>query len=180
MVISPVWCLLFASPGWALQPSPSLQSSRARQLLSPLASRSSASPSLSPRRHLRASTELSAAAAVPPAPPPEGTSVSAAVINLAKNIVGSGVLALAAGVAAFSGSPLALAPSLALLVVLGGISGYTFSVIGRVGEAVGADTYRDTWAKIFGEKSSILPDATVVFMTAVGESATWANVGLKA
>jgi len=88
-------------------------------------------------------------------------------MNVAKDIVGSGVLALAAGVAAFSGSRLALIPSLLLLVVLGSMSGYSFSIIGRIGDAYGADTYRDTWSKIFGEKSGWIPDATVVFMTLV-------------
>ena len=100
-------------------------------------------------------------------PPPAGTSVTTASINLAKNIVGSGVLALAAGVAAFSGTRVALIPSVAMLLALGAISGYTFSIIARVGDAVGADTYRDTWAKVFGEKTAFIPDTTVVFMTAV-------------
>ena len=99
--------------------------------------------------------------------PPAGDSVPTAVVNLAKNIVGSGVLALAAGVAAFSGSQAALMPSLIMLLLLGGISGYTFSIIARVGDAVGTDTYRDTWSKVFGEKTAWIPDMTVVFMTAV-------------
>jgi len=123
-------------------------------------------------RHLskaqpRAARRTLLAAADAAVPGPAGVSPTAMTLNLAKNIVGSGVLALAAGVAAFSGSRTALLPSMVLLLLLGGISGYTFSTIGRVGEAVGADTYRDTWSKVFGEKSGILPDATVVFMTAV-------------
>ena len=108
--------------------------------------------------------QLTAAAAKPP----EGSSVSASVVNLVKNIVGSGILALAAGVAAFSDAKIAILPALALLFLLGGISGYTYSVIGRVGDAVGADTYKDTWNKIFGEKTGFLPEFTVVFMTLCG------------
>ena len=34
--------------------------------------------------------------------------------------------------------------------------------------ATGGTTYRETWAKVFGEKTAFLPDATVVFMTACG------------
>jgi len=93
-------------------------------------------------------------------------SVSASAVNLAKNIVGSGVLALAAGIAAFSSARLALLPSILILLATGAVSAYTFSTIARVGAAVGANTYRDTWAKVFGEKTAFLPDATVVFMTA--------------
>eukprot|EP00316_Scyphosphaera_apsteinii_P004353 CAMPEP_0119303256 /NCGR_PEP_ID=MMETSP1333-20130426/4709_1 /TAXON_ID=418940 /ORGANISM="Scyphosphaera apsteinii, Strain RCC1455" /LENGTH=487 /DNA_ID=CAMNT_0007305873 /DNA_START=44 /DNA_END=1507 /DNA_ORIENTATION=+ len=94
-----------------------------------------------------------------------GASLSSSTINLAKNIVGSGVLALAAGVAAFSGSPVALVPSMALLLLLGGVSGYTFSLIARVGAAVGASTYRDTWAMVFPKNTAVIPAATVTFMT---------------
>ena len=114
----------------------------------------------------RGTVALSAASLEAAAGPPTGIPINAAIINLAKNIVGSGVLALSAGVAAFSGSPLALLPSIALLLLTGGISAYTFSTIARVGAASGANTYRDTWAKVFGEKLAFLPDITVVFMTA--------------
>jgi len=46
------------------------------------------------------------------------------------------------------------------------VSAYSFSSIARVGAAVGASSYRETWSKIFGERTAILPDLTVVFMTA--------------
>uniref|UniRef100_A0A7S2IT91 Amino acid transporter transmembrane domain-containing protein n=1 Tax=Haptolina brevifila TaxID=156173 RepID=A0A7S2IT91_9EUKA len=112
-------------------------------------------------------------AAVPPlvaagSPSPSGASVSTSIINLSKNIVGSGVLALAAGVAAFSSAPIAVVPALALLLFFGAVSGYTFSLIARVGDEVGADTYRDTWAKIFGERLALIPALTVAFKTYVG------------
>lgn len=97
---------------------------------------------------------------------PSGTGVTPSIINLFKNIVGSGVLALAAGVAAFSGSPLALLPSLAILLAVGAASAYTFSTIARVGAATGGTTYRETWAKVFGEKTAFITDATTIFMCA--------------
>ena len=105
--------------------------------------------------------QLEAAAA----PASDGTPSSLAVVNLFKNIVGSGILALAAGVAAFSASPLALIPSLAILLAVGVASGYTFSTIARVGAATGASSYRETWMNVFGKKSTILTDITVIFMT---------------
>ena len=52
-----------------------------------------------------------------------------------------------------------------MLLALGAISGYTFSSIARVGSAVGASTYRDTWAKLFPASTSIVPAATIMFMT---------------
>ena len=100
--------------------------------------------------------------------PSGSATVSASIVNLAKNIVGSGVLALAAGVAAFTASPLGILPASLILLSLGALSGYTFSLIARVGDEVGADTYRDTWAKIFGEGTSLLPALTVAFKTYVG------------
>ena len=49
-----------------------------------------------------------------------------------------------------------------------GESAYSFSLIARVGDAVGAETYKDTWSKVFGERTSFLPAATVTFKTFVG------------
>lgn len=99
---------------------------------------------------------------------PTGSSVFTTTMNLAKNIVGSGVLALAAGVGGFSSSPAALLPALAFLVLLCSLSGYSFSLIARVGDAVGADTYKDVWAKVMGKRSSFLPAFTVVFKCFAG------------
>ena len=48
------------------------------------------------------------------------------------------------------------------------MSGYSFSSIARVGSAVGAESYRDTWAKVFGESFAIIPALTVAFKTYVG------------
>ena len=91
-----------------------------------------------------------------------------AVVNLAKNIVGSGVLALAAGVAAYSGAGIAVLPALGIMLTLCGLSCYSFSVIGRVGADAGAATYKETWASVFGTSTSALPAAIVTFKTLVG------------
>jgi len=97
-----------------------------------------------------------------------GASVSSTIANLAKNIVGSGVLALAAGVGAFSGSRVAIVPAMVLLFLMCGLSGYTFSSIARVSAEVGATTYRDAWSKVFGERSAAFPNVAIVFKTFVG------------
>lgn len=99
---------------------------------------------------------------------PSGATVPTTIVNLAKNIVGSGVLSLAAGVAAFSGSPLALFPSIALLSVICAMSAYTFTLIARVGASVGATSYAETWGKVFGKETQLLPAFVIVFKTYVG------------
>ena len=108
---------------------------------------------------------------------PKGASVPSSTVNLAKNIVGAGVLALASGVSSFSSSRAALPPALAIMLMLCSMSGYTFSTIARVGNAVGADSYRDTWAKVFGESTAIIPAFTVTFKTLCGALAYSIIVG---
>ena len=74
-----------------------------------------------PRPVLRASTLVAAAAAVED----EGKAgLTASTANLVKSIVGSGVLSLPVGVAAFSSARTAILPAIALLAVAGAISGY--------------------------------------------------------
>ena len=74
-----------------------------------------------PRPVLRATTLVAAAAAAED----EGKAgLSASTANLVKSIVGSGVLSLPVGVAAFSSARTAILPALTLLAVAGAISGY--------------------------------------------------------
>ena len=84
-------------------------------------------------------------------------------INLAKNIAGAGVLSLSAGIASFSGAKAAVLPATLLLLFLGAVSAYSFSLLARVGEDNGTATIRETWSKLFGEKWAIIPDATIIF-----------------
>lgn len=59
-------------------------------------------------------------------------SISNEIFNLVKGIVGAGVLSLPAGIAAFGDAPSAVLPALALIAVIGTLSAYGFSIIGRV------------------------------------------------
>ncbi len=114
--------------------------------------------------HLRtAAGPLLTAAAAPPAPTPPAASLPATVINLAKNIVGSGVLALAFGVASYSPQRAALAPATGALAAMCALSAYTFSTIARVSGTVGATSYREAWSKVFGARSALLPNAAIIF-----------------
>ena len=73
--------------------------------------------------------------------------VAASTFNLAKSIIGAGVLSLPSGVAFFSDSPLALLPASAILAFMGLLAAYTFSLIGRACERHGAKTFKDAWSK---------------------------------
>lgn len=75
----------------------------------------------------------------------EGNSVSAASMNLAKNLVGSGILSLPAGIAAFSSSTAALTPSLLLLLGSAILSAYTFYLIGKVCLETKSSTFGAAW-----------------------------------
>eukprot|EP00933_Yihiella_yeosuensis_P025143 TRINITY_DN19508_c0_g1_i3.p1 TRINITY_DN19508_c0_g1~~TRINITY_DN19508_c0_g1_i3.p1 ORF type:complete len:440 (-),score=89.71 TRINITY_DN19508_c0_g1_i3:94-1413(-) len=76
---------------------------------------------------------------------PVASSATASSLNLAKNLVGSGILSLPAGVAAFSSSPAALGPSLAVLFAAGFLCAYTFHLIGQVCEETNSSTFGGAW-----------------------------------
>ena len=83
---------------------------------------------VAPRQKFKTSLLAEAEAAAPAeAPKEEGASVAASTVNLVKSIVGAGVLALPAGVAAFSDAGPALWPATALITALGAASAYSFS-----------------------------------------------------
>ena len=78
------------------------------------------------------------------------------VFNLVKSIAGSGVLSLPYGVAAFGNAPSALIPAISLIAILGGLSAYTFGLIGRVCQNTKTDSYAEAWDVAVGTKYSPL------------------------
>ncbi|CAM9750577.1 unnamed protein product [Ascophyllum nodosum] len=87
------------------------------------------------------------------------------IFNLVKNVVGAGILAIPGGVTAFSQSKTAVVPAVAMIVALGSLSGYCFSLIGRVCAATGATSYGDAWAKTVGKRTAWLPTSSCTFKT---------------
>ena len=85
------------------------------------------------------------------------------IFNLVKSIVGAGVLGLPAGVAAFGSTNLALVPSIALITIIGVLSGYCFSLIGRICAYTSSVSYRQAWERSVSAKSSFIP-ALACFM----------------
>ncbi|CAM9399088.1 unnamed protein product [Phaeothamnion confervicola] len=94
-----------------------------------------------------------------------GAPVGGAMFNLVKNIIGSGILALPAGVAAFSGARGAMVPAAAMTVALGALSGYCFSLIGRACAATGAKTYGEAWSRTVGAGTAWLPSGSCTAKT---------------
>jgi amino acid permease len=85
----------------------------------------------------------------------DGTAtISNEIFNLVKSIIGAGVLSLPAGIAAFGNSPSALIPASLLILAMGVISAYTFSLIARVCALTGASSYADAWDKTRGTSTS--------------------------
>ena len=80
--------------------------------------------------------------------------VSSSSFNLAKSIIGAGVLALPSGVAFFSDSPAALIPAIIMLTVMGVAAGYTFSLIGKTCAEHNVSTFKEAWSKSVGPNSA--------------------------
>jgi len=76
------------------------------------------------------------------------------VFNLIKSIVGAGVLSLPAGVVAFGNAPSAMIPAVVLIAVMGVISAYTFTLIGRVSKSTNTMSYADAWDVTVGKSTS--------------------------
>ena len=109
----------------------------------------------------RATTLVAAAAAEE-----EGKAgLSTSTANLVKSIVGSGVLSLPVGVAAFSSARTAIVPAIILLTLAGAVSGYCFSMVGRVCAATGSKSWTEAWSKSVGESTAWVPSALIGVLT---------------
>ena len=105
----------------------------------------------------------------PPASSPSdeagGATVTQLCFNLVKGIVGAGVLSLPAGIAAFANAPSAVVPAVALISIIGALSGYGFALIGRCCAYTGTSSYRDAWSATVSPKTSWLPATAVTLKT---------------
>jgi len=94
-----------------------------------------------------------------------GSTMDKLIFNLVKNIVGAGVLSLPSGIAAFGNAPSAVIPAIGLIGVIGTLSAYGFSLIGRICANTGSSSYREAWEKSVGKSTSIIPAASCIAMT---------------
>jgi hypothetical protein len=95
----------------------------------------------------------------------DGASIPNMIFNLVKSIVGAGVLGLPAGIAAFGSTKLALVPSIVLISIIGILSGYCFSLIGRICAYTSSVSYRQAWERSVSSKSSWIPAVACLMVT---------------
>lgn len=77
------------------------------------------------------------------------------IANLAKNLVGCGVLSLSGGIALCADSPNALWSANLWVLALGAIFGYFCFLIAKVCELTGRTTYRGIWQETIGHRGSV-------------------------
>jgi amino acid permease len=96
----------------------------------------------------------------------DGTAtVSQEIFNLVKSIVGAGVLAIPAGIAAFGNAPSAVFPAVALIIGIGCLSSYGFGLIGRVCSLTATGSFRTAWSASVSEETSWIPAWSVTLKT---------------
>lgn len=119
--------------------------------------RSTGSTSVNSIRQRKSNVFLSLdAAATKEVPKPKGgeATIATSTFNLAKSIIGAGVLSLPSGVAFFSDAPMALLPAIAICSIMGLVAGYTFSLIGKACEQHNATSFQEAWAKSVSPKTA--------------------------
>jgi len=82
------------------------------------------------------------------------SSVASTTFNVMKAMLGSGVLALASGLAAVSDQKSMIIPANILFLVLGALSAYTFALYGRLCHATGAKSLGEIWKRVYDTNDS--------------------------
>jgi hypothetical protein len=90
--------------------------------------------------------------------------ISTSIFNLAKSVIGAGVLSLPSGVAFFADESSALLPSSIICAVFGLIAAYSFSSIGNICKDYDADSFQDAWAKSVSPKSAWIISSSITAM----------------
>lgn len=96
------------------------------------------------------------------------SSISSSIFNLAKCILGAGILSLPSGVARFSYDTSGLVPSSVLLAIMGMMSAYSFQSIGRTCAIHGVKTISEAWGQAVHEGSKRAVLGLVLFKTCLG------------
>lgn len=92
-----------------------------------------------------------------------GAGLMSSSFNLAKSIVGMGVLALPSGLAYVSDDRSAIIPAGVVCALYGALAAYSFSIIGRVCERLGVETFSDAYrATVSNSTAAMVPIFTTV------------------
>jgi amino acid permease len=87
--------------------------------------------------------------------------IPTSILNLAKSIIGAGVLSLPSGVAFLSDSPVALVPAGLVCATMGVLAAYSFSLIGKSCDKHKSRSFQDAWAKSVDPKTAWLISAGI-------------------
>ena len=90
------------------------------------------------------------------------------IVSLVKAIVGGGVLAIPAAVTTLGDSPQQVLPTaVALILVMGTINAYYFSIMGKVCDWTNATTFSQAWERTMGNETSSLFASIICVKTAL-------------
>lgn len=98
-------------------------------------------------------------------------SVPSEIVNVAKNLIGAGVLSLSGGIAMYANSPRAILSASIWIMILGIIFGYFCLIIAKVCHIRRASTYRECWELTMGETGSIAVSMAYALKPAMGNLA---------
>lgn len=82
------------------------------------------------------------------------SSIQTSIFNLAKSIIGAGVLSLPSGVAFFADQPKALIPASAACAIFGLAAAYSFSSVGKVCQETKAKSFQEAWGNTVSKNSA--------------------------
>lgn len=91
-------------------------------------------------------------------------SLSSSTFNLAKSVIGAGVLSLPSGIAFFSDQPSALLPAAVICGIFGLVAAYSFSSIGKVCRDTKSKSFQEAWEKTVDKKSAFLISGSITSM----------------
>lgn len=88
-------------------------------------------------------------------------SIATSTFNLAKSVIGAGVLSLPSGVAFLADEPSALVPAAVLCSLFGIVAAYSFSAIGRICKENNAQSFQEAWEKLVSPNSAWLISGSI-------------------
>jgi hypothetical protein len=93
------------------------------------------------------------------------------IANVAKNLIGGGVLSLSGGVAIYADDPRAVVSATVWIILLGVFLGYFALLIAKVCCFTKAATYRECWQRSMGEHGALAVSIVNALNPAIGDLA---------
>lgn len=91
--------------------------------------------------------------------------IATSTFNLAKSVIGAGVLSLPSGVAFLADEPSALIPAAICCTLFGIVAAYSFSTIGKVCKENDAKSFQEAWEKCVSPNSAWLISVSITALT---------------